>query len=84
MRNKTRRETSFFNNKREKQGNTGKNRGQNTKKLWKTGEKNPGKLQKIKKQDFDKISENAENGKEILTRFHKMLKRKREQKQGLL
>ena len=45
---------------------------QQGKKHQKTGKNR--KLQEIQKQDFDKISENADNGNEILTRFREMLK----------
>ena len=55
---------------------TGKHRKKQGTKHQKTLEKRRKKSRKItkKKKDFDKISENAENGKEILTGFHKMLK----------
>ena len=62
MGNLTIQETSFFNDKREKQGKNWKNRGKITKKQEKTGKNR--KLQEIQKQDFDEILENAGNGNE--------------------
>ena len=51
-----------------------KKQEQQAKKHQNTGLKKPRKLQEIQKQDFDEITENAENGNNILTRFREMLK----------
>jgi len=63
---KTIQETSFFNDKREKQGKNWKNRGKITKKQ----EKNR-KLQEIQKHHLDEV---PENGNEFSARFREMLK----------
>ena len=66
---KTIQETSFFNDKREKQGKNWKNRGKITKKQEKTGKNR--KLQEIQKHHLDEV---PENGNEFSARFREMLK----------
>ena len=75
MGNETIQDTSFFNEKQEKQGKNWKNRGINTKKQEKKQEKTGKnrKLQEIQKGDFDEVPGNAENGKEFSARFREML-----------
>ena len=78
MGNKTIQDTSFFNEKREKNrektGKTGeKTLKKGRKKTRKTEEKNR-KLQEIQKQDFDEVPGNAENRNKFSARFREMLK----------
>ena len=72
MGNETIQDTSFFNDKREKQGKNWKNRGKITKKQEKTGKNR--KLQEIQKHHLDEV---PENGNEFSARFREMLKTKR-------
>ena len=69
MGNETIQDTSFFNDKREKQGKNWKNRGKITKKQEKTGKNR--KLQEIQKHHLDEV---PENGNEFSARFREMLK----------
>ena len=66
---KTIQETSFFNDKREKQGKNWKTRGKITKQQEKTGQNS--KLQEIQKHHLDEV---PENGNEFSARFREMLK----------
>ena len=69
MGNETIQDTSFFNDKREKEGKNWKNRGKITKKQEKTGKNR--KLQEIQKHHLDEV---PENGNEFSARFREMLK----------
>ena len=64
MGNETIQDTSFFNEKREKQGKKLKNRRKNTKKQGEKTGKNQ-KLQEIQKRDFDEVSGNAERSSQM-------------------
>ena len=83
MGNETIQDTSFFNEKREKQGKNRKNRGMNTKKPGKNSEKTEN-YKKYRNKILTRFREMLKTETSFRQDFGKPQKRKRKQKRGLL